>query len=326
MRNFFCFILFCALSQGAFAATTQKNSALTSLSVKETTQKSMASTSSAVKGAATQGQPQSVSSGASTTQSKSTQVQQVKAQVAKPQTTKPKASTATKSQGSQKAKAQNKGSGQSGKGAAKPKAAGAKTAGAKSTGSKGKVSPQAKLGKTVIVDPGHGAVDFGAQSKGCVEKDLNLKTAQFLKKYLTQKGYRVILTRARDEFVSLTKRAEIANKSLGDLFVSVHFNAAKAESAHGIEVYYYNSKNSTRKTQSHKLAQDVLAKMIASTSAKSRGVKEGNFCVIRETTMPAILVEGGFITNAAESKRLQEEKYLDKLAFSIADSVDRFLK
>ncbi|MCH9612989.1 MAG: N-acetylmuramoyl-L-alanine amidase LytC [Chlamydiia bacterium] len=197
---------------------------------------------------------------------------------------------------------------------------------AKPTAKKGPSQAAVLNQKTIVLDPGHGAFDMGSQHDKCVEKDMNLKTAFIVKKYLALKGYRVILTRSRDEFVPLEKRAQIANNCNCHLFVSLHYNAAKAEQAHGIEVYYYKSTNEERLNKSKKFADKVLKSMIAATNARSRGIKTGNFCVIRETNMPAILVEGGFITNPNESKQLLEEKYIEKIGRSIANGIDQYLR
>lgn len=178
----------------------------------------------------------------------------------------------------------------------------------------------------IVVDAGHGGFDLGAHSKVCEEKDVCLKTAELVKKYLLQKGYRVVMTRVRDEFIPLKKRAQIANMSQSQLLVSVHYNAAKSEKASGVEVYYYDEAESWRAQRSKQVAGLVLSNIISSTGAHSRGVKGGNFCVIRETKMPSILVEGGFITNPSERSKLCDSKYIDTLAQAVANGVDQYFK
>lgn len=178
----------------------------------------------------------------------------------------------------------------------------------------------------VVIDAGHGGYDLGAHSRVCEEKDVCLKTAQVLKKYLLQKGYRVVMTRTRDEFVPLKKRAQIANISKSQLLVSIHYNAAKSERANGVEIYYYDSAEPWKAKRSKQLAQLALSRIISKTGAHSRGVKGGNFCVIRETKMPSILVEGGFITNPQERGKICDAKYIDKIATALADSIDQYFK
>lgn len=176
----------------------------------------------------------------------------------------------------------------------------------------------------VVIDPGHGAYDLGAHTPHCEEKDLCLKTGHFVRKYLEQRGYHVIMTRTRDEYIPLKKRASLANRAKSQVMVSIHFNAAKNSAAHGIEIYYYPKGEPWRKQHSKRLAQTILSKMLAATQAQSRGVKEGNFCVIRETHMPAILIEGGFITNEEESRKMRSERYLDYLGRAIADGLEQY--
>jgi len=178
----------------------------------------------------------------------------------------------------------------------------------------------------IVIDPGHGGFDIGATVKTIEEKALALKTATLVKQYLHQNGYRVILTRSRDVFISLTKRTNIANDTKSKLFVSIHFNAFKDPKVSGIEIYYYNRGSKSRSSDSKKLADTVLKGLIASTSAKNRGIKTGNFHVIRETNMPAILIEGGFVTNPQEHSNLSDQQYVEKMARSIANGIEKYLK
>lgn len=181
-------------------------------------------------------------------------------------------------------------------------------------------------GTLIVVDPGHGGFDLGASSNSVIEKILCLSTGHLVKKYLNALGYRVVLTRTRDVFLSLQQRTDIANKVRGKLFLSLHYNAAKSVSASGIEVYYYNGKDQYRARESKKLATTVLSRMLQQTGAFSRGIKQGNFHVIRETRMPAILVEGGFITHSGERILISDITYREKLAKAIAEGVDRYCK
>ncbi|MDJ0652194.1 MAG: N-acetylmuramoyl-L-alanine amidase [Simkaniaceae bacterium] len=178
----------------------------------------------------------------------------------------------------------------------------------------------------IVIDPGHGGFDIGARVRSVQEKALALKTATLVRQYLHQKGYRVILTRSRDVSISLAKRTTIANNTKSKVFVSIHYNAFKNPQVKGIEVYYYNRGSKWRQKASKKLAQLVLDGMIASTGAKNRGIKTGNFHVIRETNMPAILVEGGFMTNSQEHSNLSDQKYVEKMALSIANAIEKYLK
>jgi N-acetylmuramoyl-L-alanine amidase len=188
----------------------------------------------------------------------------------------------------------------------------------------------------IVIDPGHGGKDNGAISKrGLLEKEVNLKISKRLKKILESRyGYRVILTRTDDTFIPLEDRGGMANEKSADLFVSVHANAAKRLSAHGIETYYLGNANSEQAQETaerengelvHSVKDDqvqqILASLISTTkindsailaghvqerlhssikkkysSVKNLGVKEGPFFVLHDTNMPSILVEVGFIT------------------------------
>lgn len=183
-----------------------------------------------------------------------------------------------------------------------------------------------KAQRLIVIDPGHGGYDLGARRSACDEKSLALSTALLTKKYLTEMGYRVILTRSRDVFIPLEKRALIANETKSKLFVSIHYNSAKNPLAKGVEVFYYTSADKFRTGSSKKLATRVLNKIIDRTVAESRGIKAGNFHVLRETKMPAILVEAGFMTHPEELHHLKDITYREKIARGIAEGVDSFFK
>ncbi len=190
------------------------------------------------------------------------------------------------------------------------------------------IAAQTESATTIILDVGHGGTDLGARAKSpyCEEKKLCLQTARLVKKHLNQLGYHVVMTRESDAYVSLARRVEIATQAGGDLFVSVHYNSTRNPIAKGIEVFFDSKEDKVRAKSSKKLADAVLGRVLRRTEAVSRGVKKGNFYVIRETSMPAILVEGGFISNPDERGRLRTREYQEKIALGIADGVDRFIK
>ena len=182
----------------------------------------------------------------------------------------------------------------------------------------------------VVIDPGHGGEDFGTQSNSkprYQEKHLNLATARLLKTYLNQMGFATVMTRSKDVFIALDKRAEFANDQNPALFISVHFNSAPSPEAEGVEVFYYRSEKDTERSKKSKdLSKKILDKIITTCQAKSRGVKHGNFAVIRLTNMPAVLVEGGFLTNDSEMQKIKDPAYLKKLAWSMAQGIQAYLK
>ncbi len=176
----------------------------------------------------------------------------------------------------------------------------------------------------IVIDPGHGQFDLGTHNDLCEEKTLALNTSLYLKSELINRGYRVVMTRSLDEFVSLKKRAQIANDLKSQVLLSIHYNAAHNNKAHGIEIFYPKQAKPWKYKQSKILAQTILRKMLLHTGANSRGIKEGNLCVIRETNMPAILIECGFITNEEECKKMINPQYQKTLAKSIAEGLEEY--
>lgn len=184
--------------------------------------------------------------------------------------------------------------------------------------------------KVVVLDPGHGDGDPGATSGGVQEKALNLFVSLKVKSRLEAKGYEVIMTRKDDTFLELSERATLANQSKADIFVSIHANAFNG-TAHGIETYSYNRKgnaknplvanNSDRNLRSGALALSVQNALVNKTGAFNRGAKTANFHVVRETGMPAILVEMGFVDHTSERAKLRTNAYQDKLADGITTGI-----
>lgn len=191
----------------------------------------------------------------------------------------------------------------------------------KSTPSYNKVS--------ITLDAGHGGDDFGAHSNTTPkyhEKNLNLVITKMVKTFLDQQGFKTEVTRFDDTFVSLANRAKFANTLNTTLFVSLHFNSAPSKDADGIEVYYYKSlQNKERTDNSRRLATAILGTAVEKTQAKSRGAKHGDFAVIRQTTMPAVLVEGGFLTNDAEMSKIKDPAYLKQLAYGISLGIQNYV-
>lgn len=192
------------------------------------------------------------------------------------------------------------------------------------------VVPPRALPPLIIIDPGHGGEDQGTLSlikPAYQEKFLTLATANLLQGYLQKLGYRTKMTRTEDVFVSLPLRSKFANDANAAFFVSVHYNSAPSKEAHGIEIFYYKSETDLKRMNASKdLATEVLGQVISMSKAKSRGVKSGNYAVIRETKMPAILVEGGFLTNSEELEKIKDPQYIKVIAWGIAQGIDRYIK
>ncbi len=179
----------------------------------------------------------------------------------------------------------------------------------------------------IFIDPGHGGKDEGAKSTSgprCFEKSFNLTTSLQLEKFLKDAGYDTVLTRGDDTFIPLRIRSSFANGNRANLFVSVHYNASESPKAEGIEVYYFES-GDQREVKSKKLAQAVMNRLMVNTKSKGRGVKAGNLAVLREANMPAILVEGGFMTNENELNKIRDPEYMKKIALSITQGINDYL-
>jgi N-acetylmuramoyl-L-alanine amidase len=181
-------------------------------------------------------------------------------------------------------------------------------------------------GPLIILDAGHGGSDEGAKVRHLQEKKITLLTALYAKKQLEALGYRVLLTRVKDTYISLPKRVSVANQTHGMLFVSIHCNAAQNHLAQGVEIYYCKGTNSSKSQASSSLADFTLKKIIQETECASRGVKLGRFHVIRETTMPSILIELGFLTNYNEWASMRKKSYLEQMAKGIALGVDSYMR
>lgn len=176
----------------------------------------------------------------------------------------------------------------------------------------------------IVLDPGHGGKDQGTKLSTFYEKKITLTTALLTKKHLEELGYKVIMTRTRDVFVSLQSRSAMANRLGANLFVSIHYNSSPNPEAKGIEIFFYDTKDEERKKKSQNLASAILDQVTGQTQASARGVKKGNFHVIRETEMPAVLLEGGFLTNMEECRKLMKRQYLNQIAQGIATGIDQF--
>lgn len=169
----------------------------------------------------------------------------------------------------------------------------------------------------VFIDPGHGGNDPGAIGKrhGLQEKDIALSAGFKVGESLKRHGIDVCYTRTTDTFVELTERANLANKAGADIFVSIHCNSASDSGAQGVETYSYLG--SSKGTILAKCIQDSIIRSGAYT--KNRGIKTANFAVLRQTNMPAALVEMGFISNKEDAEILKNKQ--NELAESIAKGI-----
>ena len=222
------------------------------------------------------------------------------------------------------------------------------------------LAPNLRPVRTVVVDAGHGGRDPGAIGVGGLrEKDVTLRLAKALGRALEQQGFRVVYTRRDDRALSLEERTVLAESAGGDLFVSVHANASRRRSVHGIETFYLdenyerhslnlaarengiprNEVNVLQKTLAHLhmeevsphsrlLAQAVQNQLVKGLVGNERptdlGVKKGPFYVLFLSNMPAVLVEMGFISNPVQERQLTSDPFQRAVVDALVASIIRF--
>ncbi len=212
--------------------------------------------------------------------------------------------------------------------------------------------------KTIVIDPGHGGKDPGGIGVGNqYEKPIALAISKKIAAILTAKGYTVLLTRDSDKFIPLKERTAFAIRHKADLFLSIHANASYNSNANGIETYYLNVSSTDKDAEriaarenansgytiqelesllkgliveskskdSRRLAAHIQRELVAETGAIDRGVKHARFVVLIGTSVPAILIETGFLTNPTEAAKLTSDTYQAKVASAIVRGVEKFL-
>ncbi|MGJ8697556.1 MAG: N-acetylmuramoyl-L-alanine amidase [Verrucomicrobiaceae bacterium] len=180
------------------------------------------------------------------------------------------------------------------------------------------VSKPTRKSMRVVLDPGHGGKDKGAYWYGVRESDLNMKVAVKAAAGLKQRGYEVIMTRKSDVFLSLSKRAQVANRYRDSIFISIHFNATPNTRVRGAETFYAGGK------KGYYLASAVQKSLVRRLKLVDRGARVARYTVLTETKAPAILVECGFISNAAERARCKTSWYQTACAQAIVDGVEKY--
>ena len=196
-------------------------------------------------------------------------------------------------------------------------------------------SGKLRRGRIVYLDPGHGGRDSGAYYGGIREETLNLKISNLIKAGMEELGYEVIMSRTKDIYIDLLERARDANNKDPDIFVSVHNNAMPNDSrVNGIMTYYYKyypewqpvinpemHNDPTRIEQSRQLADAIQKSLIAATGARDLGLRRNTFAVLRETKMPAVLLELGFMSNPTELSKLNTTSYQTTLANAVVKGI-----
>lgn len=190
--------------------------------------------------------------------------------------------------------------------------------------------------KNILIDPGHGGIDGGAVSKnGTVEKDLNLKISQQLKKSLEQKGYTVVMTRDSDiglyseqgrvrdkKNEDLNNRCKIKDETKCDLFISIHLNMFPQVQYYGAQVWYSKEGESAILAR---IMQKNFVKDLDKNNKRQEKCAKGAYKILRcSDDIPSVLVECGFLSNAMEEEKLKKEEYQQQIADSLAKSVDEY--
>jgi N-acetylmuramoyl-L-alanine amidase len=191
---------------------------------------------------------------------------------------------------------------------------------------------------TIVIDAGHGGRDAGAQANQLVEKDLTLDLAFRVEERLKARGYPTLMTRTGDDYLPLSERVELANQVPFGLFVSLHFNKSANREAHGVEVFYASEKIRPEPAwawagffarpapdeagdRGENFAGTLQAALVSALDAENRGIRGRPLYVVRHTRMPAVLVEGGFLSNTFEAGLLATPAYRDRLADAVVAGV-----
>src|ERR1051326_8571361 len=198
--------------------------------------------------------------------------------------------------------------------------------------------------QTIVLDPGHGGYDKGQVSRYGNEKDFALDVARKLRPLLQAKGLRVIMTREGDYFVPLEVRAKIANAARNAIFVSIHFNASGDDpNATGFEIFSFTPRGAPSTSdsaltsssfnmqpgsevdaQSMALSACIYHSLIGHIPEYDRGIKRARFAVLRLTKVPAVLIEGGFLTERGECKLIANKDWRGKLAGAIGVGIENY--
>ena len=181
--------------------------------------------------------------------------------------------------------------------------------------------PRPKSRHTIVIDPGHGGKDPGAIGLGSLqEKRVVLSISSQVAKRLKQQGVRVVMTRASDRFISLKGRVDAAERAKASAFVSIHANAVGGgrTGVNGLETYYYDTGLS--------LARSIHRSILRRINVRDRRVRRARFFVLRRTSMPAVLVEVGFLTGRTDNRNLASSNYRQRMGDAISQGIVEYLR
>lgn len=187
---------------------------------------------------------------------------------------------------------------------------------------------------TVVIDSGHGGSDPGKVGiNDVLEKDINLKIAKRVEKELKEKGYKVVMTREKDEMLTkedsgnikvkdMKARVELINETAPGLAVSIHQNSYHEEEIHGAQVFYFS--HSEEGMEAAKLIQQSLLSVDEENKRQEKA--NDTYYLLRRTQVPTVIVECGFLSNQKEAEHLIQKNYQDKIAKAIVEGIDTYLK
>ncbi|WP_084780425.1 N-acetylmuramoyl-L-alanine amidase [Bacillus massilinigeriensis] len=182
----------------------------------------------------------------------------------------------------------------------------------------GEVKKQSLQDKIIVIDPGHGGKDRGTTGiSGVIEKDLTIRTANLLFEQLRKAGARPILTRTTDSFLSLPSRVKLAGTEHADAFISIHYDSILDSSIHGVTSYYYHSYQKP-------LAVEVHSALSGISSLYDRGLKFGDYHVLRENSQKAVLLELGYLSNPNEEKMVESDQYQNLVSSAIFEGLKNY--
>lgn len=175
--------------------------------------------------------------------------------------------------------------------------------------------------KKILIDPGHGGKDRGTKGEnGTLEKDLNLKTALLLKEKLESAGAKVTLTRTADHFITLKSRVHKSKELDADAFISLHYDSSKNTEAEGITTYYYHS------SKSRALGTRIHNQLKQKAPLNDRGVRVGDYYVLRKNSQPSVLLELGYLSNEQEENTVKTSDYQEKAASGIVNGLVQYFE
>jgi N-acetylmuramoyl-L-alanine amidase len=182
-------------------------------------------------------------------------------------------------------------------------------------------SEQYVKNKTIVIDPGHGGQDSGAVgTRGTLEKNLTLTTAKLVYDKLKSAGANVYLTRSNDTYISLNSRVSTSHYRNAKAFISLHYDSTTDRSANGTTAYYYSSLKDAQ------LASKMNSELAKQSNLRNRGIKYGNFHVLRENNVPATLLELGFLSNRTEELTVNTSTFQEHVSQGIYNGLAQYFK